>query len=72
MHSLVFHHGALGDSVLLWPMLRALGPTRLVSAMSKGTLAARYLDNITALDGEALHMTSLFIPVTDEQLHQSL
>ena len=72
MHTLVFHHGALGDSVLLWPLLRALGPTRLVSAVSKGKLAARYLDNITALDGESPHMTSLFASMADERLDEAL
>lgn len=43
----VFHRGALGDSVLLWPALRACArrgsPVVLVSDAGKARLAARYL-----------------------------
>ena len=46
MSTWVLHRGALGDSVLLWPLLRALrsrGPVTLASDWSKARLAARFV-----------------------------
>jgi heptosyltransferase III len=61
----VFHRGALGDSVLLWPMLRAMAgqgaAVSLVSDGSKAKLAAREL-GITAVDAEQRRFTDLWAP----------
>ncbi len=44
MSTWIFHRGALGDSLLLWPALRSLGPrATLASDASKARLAARFL-----------------------------
>lgn len=61
----VFHRGALGDSVLLWPILRqwkarGLGVV-LVCDRDKGKLAAREL-GIRAEDAEAARFNSLWVP----------
>lgn len=58
----VFHRGALGDSVLLWPMLRrwkTLGPVTLVSRSSHAQLAARWL-GINAMDSEQARFSALW------------
>ncbi len=61
----VFHRGALGDSVLLWPMLRALRRQRpavtLVTDSSKGLLAQQVL-GVLAVSIERARFTDLFVP----------
>lgn len=60
----VFHRGALGDSVLLWPMLRARARTGddvvLVTDGSKGTLAVEEL-RIIACDAEQRWLNDLWV-----------
>jgi heptosyltransferase III len=60
----VFHRGALGDSVLLWPMLRAMVGegchVTLVSDASKAQLAAREL-GITPENAEQRRFTDLWV-----------
>ncbi|GAB4193159.1 MAG: hypothetical protein Kow00105_07250 [Phycisphaeraceae bacterium] len=49
--NLVFHYGALGDFVLLLPILRGLaGPTTLVTAWPRAVLASRMVPGITPMD----------------------
>src|ERR1051325_9636757 len=68
MSTLVFHHGALGDSVLIWPLLRALagreaGPTvTLVAPWGKARLAERGIPGVKAVDGDAAEFSRLFTP----------
>lgn len=57
--TLVHHRAALGDTVLLWPLLRALAAQRasargvaLVSDAAKARLASRFLE-IEAIDAES-------------------
>jgi hypothetical protein len=62
-HSWVFHRGALGDSVLLWPLLRSLlksGSVTLVSHDSHAQLAQRWL-NVTPLDAEQARFSALWV-----------
>lgn len=65
----VFHRGALGDSVLLWPLLRALRAkapaVTLVSDLSKAKLAERAL-GVRAVSGEQPRFSDLW--VTDAHL----
>ncbi len=60
----VFHRGSLGDSVLLWPMLRGLrGSGEIVTLVTDGArarLAAREL-GITGVDAEQRRFTSLWV-----------
>jgi heptosyltransferase III len=61
----VFHRGALGDSILLWPMLRqwrSRGMTVvLVCDKEKGRLAAKEL-GILAEDAESARFNALWVP----------
>lgn len=60
----VFHRGALGDSVLLWPLLRdrqCCQPTALVTDGSKARLAAREL-GIRGIDIEQRRFNDLWLP----------
>lgn len=61
----VFHRGALGDSVLLWPMLRQWQSRGmevvLVADREKGNLAAREL-GIVAHDAESAKFNALWVP----------
>lgn len=63
----IFHRGALGDSVLLWPALRALvaagHSVTLVSDSSKARLAARFTA-VQPLDAELPAFASLWVPGT--------
>jgi len=62
---LIFHHGALGDSVLTWPVLRGLGAAHdvtLIAPTGKSKLAARYLPGVSAEDGDAPDWSRLFAP----------
>lgn len=61
MTTWVFHRGALGDSILLWPALRALGPRGvLVSEAAKAALAARSL-GVRATDLEQRRFNDLWV-----------
>ena len=61
LHDLLFHHGALGDWVLTFPLLRALGrPTVVVTASSKAQLAAALIDRVVAMDAQTREITLLF------------
>ena len=62
MQTLFFHHGALGDSVLLWPLLRVLGDVSFVTAWGKAKLAAHRLENIRAVSDESPELTRLHGP----------
>jgi ADP-heptose:LPS heptosyltransferase len=64
MSSYVLHRGALGDSVLLWPLLRALrslGGVTLVSDASKAMLAAREL-GVRGESAESARYSALYVP----------
>lgn len=61
----MFHRGALGDSVLTWPLLRALAQRHdevvLVSDLSKARLAQRLgEDRVLAIDGERPEFAALW------------
>ncbi|TFH20271.1 MAG: hypothetical protein E4H03_12485, partial [Myxococcales bacterium] len=58
--TLVFFHGALGDGVLLWPLLRALQPLTLVGPSSAGQLAALEIDGLATVDDRSPGWTRLF------------
>lgn len=63
MTAWVFHRGALGDSALLWPMLRALrraGGVTLVTGGEIGRLAARRV-GVEALDAEQARFVRLWV-----------
>ncbi len=60
MRNILFHHGALGDTVLLWPLLRALGQVTLVASRAKAQLTAHCLANVTAIDADGPAFTRLF------------
>lgn len=61
MTTWVFHRGALGDGILLWPALRALGPRGvLVTDASRAKLAARFL-GVRAVDIEQSGFNRLWI-----------
>jgi ADP-heptose:LPS heptosyltransferase len=56
----VIHHGALGDWVLVFPLLRALpGTTLAVAAGEKARLAARLIPSVEAMDINARDFTLL-------------
>jgi hypothetical protein len=63
--AVVFHRGALGDSVLTWPLLRTLAlkhdEVALVSDLSKGRLAQRLAEpRVLALDAERREFVGLW------------
>lgn len=60
--NVVFHQGALGDWVLVFPLLRALGgQTSVVTAGDKARLAARLIRGIEPIDVESPDMTRLHV-----------
>lgn len=60
--AVVFHHGALGDWVLTFPILRALGATAtVVTARSKAQLAARMFSGIKPIDAEQPDFYGLYV-----------
>ena len=77
MHTWIFHRGALGDSILLWPRIRteqrAARAVTLVTDLEKASLAADEL-GITGLDAESRRFNDLWLdspriePVPDVQL----
>ena len=61
MNNIVFHQGALGDWVLIFPILRALeGQTLAVAARSKAQLAARIMPHVEPCDIEQRDAALLF------------
>lgn len=58
--TLVFAFGALGDTVLLWPTLRAIRPATLVAPSAKARLAARWVEGVRAMDGDTPALARLF------------
>lgn len=67
MTSLVFHHGALGDGVLLWPVLRSLqrlGEVALIAPRDRARLAARWL-GVEPIDIDAPDFARLHGPSAD-------
>jgi hypothetical protein len=75
MSTLVFHQGALGDSVLIWPLLRGLAAdddVTLIAAWSKAALAGRWVDGVEPLDGEAPDCTRLFAAMASLEISDEL
>lgn len=63
IHTAVFHSGALGDSVILWPLLRAWaadGSVAFIAPTSHARLAAAHLAGVTGYDGDAPDGSRLF------------
>ncbi|QYK48129.1 MAG: glycosyltransferase family 9 protein [Phycisphaeraceae bacterium] len=62
----IFHRGALGDSVLLWPLLRSLvaahGRVAFVTDASKARLAARFNPGVEPVDAEQPRFNAMFAP----------
>jgi hypothetical protein len=63
--AVVFHRGALGDSVLTWPLLASLATRHeevaFITDVSKGRLAQRFADpRVLAIDAERPEFTSLW------------
>lgn len=59
--NLIFHHAALGDFVLTFPLLRSLDePKTVVTSWQKASLAAAVFDDVTTMDIEMLEFTRLF------------
>ncbi len=70
MSTWVLHRGALGDCILLWPLLRALrsrGPVTLVGDLSKARLAARFL-GVEARSAEDHRFSLLWSPDAGDRL----
>lgn len=68
MSTLIFHHGALGDGVLIWPLLRALAPCTLIGPREKVRLAQVYIPGIDALDGDSPEFSRLFAPAAAHEV----
>jgi hypothetical protein len=60
MNTVVFHAGALGDGVLIWPLLRALAPCTLVGRYDRVRLAACWIAGVGAIDGDSAAAAALF------------
>lgn len=65
--AVVFHRGALGDSVLTWPLLRSLSTRHdevaFITDLSKARLAQRFADpRVLAIDAERPEFTALWSP----------
>lgn len=62
----LFHRGALGDSILLWPLLRLLvaehGHVSFVADASKARLAARFISGVEPVDAEQPRFNAMFAP----------
>ena len=58
----LFHHGALGDFVVLFPLLKALAPhpVALVASSARGRLAAGRFHHVRAYDSDRPHFVRLF------------
>lgn len=60
--AIVFHEGALGDSALIWPLLRGLHECTLFSQLGKARLAAGCIHGVKAMDGQTAAMSRLYAP----------
>jgi ADP-heptose:LPS heptosyltransferase len=59
--TVVFHQAALGDFVLIWPLLRAMrGKVVIVAPWSKAKLAADVFESVEPVDIEMLEFTQLY------------
>lgn len=64
--NVLFHHAALGDFVLTFPLIRAIGQLdaakswTVVAPWQKASLAAAVLDNVSPMDIEMIEFTRLF------------
>lgn len=72
MYTLVFHQGALGDTVLTWPLLRGMGRVRFAASWGKARLTQRWLAEVEALDGESPDCARLFVPAGSCEAGDSL
>ena len=66
----VFHRGALGDSVLVWPLLRGLAAryqsVAFITDLGKGQLARRVaVQNLVVLSAELPQFNTLYVPGAD-------
>ncbi|MEX0776561.1 MAG: glycosyltransferase family 9 protein [Phycisphaeraceae bacterium] len=64
-HNLLIHQAALGDWLLLFPLLRdlaQLGPTRAVTSLDKARLAAALITGVQAVNSEQHDFTLLHTP----------
>ena len=68
MSTLIFHHGALGDGVLIWPLLRALVPCTLIGPREKVRLAQAQIPGVDALDGDSPDFSRLFAPAAEAEV----
>ncbi len=68
MQTFVFHHGALGDTVLTWPLLRAMGEAVFIAPPGKAKLTARWIDGVAPLDGDSAAFSRLFAPAAERDL----
>jgi hypothetical protein len=69
--TLIFHHGALGDGVLIWPLLRALAPCTLIGPREKARLAQAHIPGVEALaggDGDSPEFSRLFVPAAPAEV----
>ena len=69
--NMVFHHGALGDWVTTFGVLRALawqGVTAAVAPMSKAKLAAAVIDNLEPFDIDQRDLMRLFASGTVQEV----
>lgn len=72
MKTLLFHHGALGDGILLWPLLRAMRQVVFVASGSRAALAGRWLGQVEAMDIDSPDMTRLFAPAGEMEVADSV
>ncbi len=70
--TLVFHRAALGDTILIWPFLRTLGPAALISDFPKASLCARFLPNIVPLEIESARWNSLWLSHESESARDAV
>lgn len=70
--TLVVHAGALGDTVLVWSLLRLLDNPVLVCGFEKGKLTRQYLEGVDVLNGDAGVWVQLFSKEMDEQVADAL
>ncbi len=70
--AILFHEGALGDSVLIWPLLRGLGECTLFSQIGKARLAAGCIHGVRAMDGQTAAMSRLHAPGEAERIDPGL
>ena len=61
MKTVVFHHGSLGDGVLIWPLLRAIGPAVWIGPTDQVHLAGRCLEDLQPLSEHHPDFGRLFV-----------